>query len=215
MKIQALIATAAILASSTVAMADSFTFQARASASFGASTRTPVQTVRTYTPAPVSYQTPYENPSIRDHRTPMYPTRDYRPVTPVAPVGVDCRNWDPVLERNSACSVFATGTARALRISSAWTALGSRESSVPDMQYITVERAFNQLWVAPIQGRPALSSVAIKFMDGTWQTVNLGSDFSRGEGELINIKGGARHQISQIVFHTATGSRGSYSAFAL
>ena len=116
--------------------------------------------------------------------------------------------------RSSSVTVYSTGSPRAIRTSSAWTALGSRESSVPDMQYITVERSFNQLWVAPIQGRPALESIAIKFMDGTWQTVNLDFDFGR-EGELINIKGGARHQISQIVFHTENGSRGSYSVFAL
>ena len=203
MKIHALIATAAMFVSTT-AMADTFSFKASASASFGTSGYTSGR------------------PMIRDHRTPertpVYQaaqTYNYHPALQVPPAGVDCRNWDPFLDRSSACSVYSTGYVAPLRIAGPWTALGSRESSVPDMQYITVERSFNQLWVAPIQGRPALTSVAIKFMDGTWQTVNLDSSFARGEGELINVKGGGRRQISQVVFHTAPGAHGSYSVFAL
>jgi hypothetical protein len=222
MKITTLVASALIATSSTAAMAGSFTFQARASASFHVA-------APTYQPVVITA------PVVRDHRdhyvyvnntNQLDDSRfgsvrqddndrgyDNRPVTRPT-MNVDCRNWDPVLEVNSQCSVYGMNDWHGLPQLSfrGWTALGARESSVPDMQFITVESSYSSLYVMPIQGRPSLASIGIKFMDGTWQTINI--DGNLGRGQMIRIDGGARHKISQIGFHAEPGSRGAYSVFA-
>lgn len=215
MKTTALVATALIALSSTAAMADSFTARASASLRFSGG---------------VSVGAPTNNVIVRDHRheetrypaqTPVYFDRSaprYNEIPTPAPMptaGLDCRNWDPALEASSACSVYSTGRVAAPRNTGAWISLGTREASVPDIEYITVENSFRQLYVAPVKGQPALTSVAIKFMDGTWQTVNLDSSFARGQGKTINVVGGLNHEISQIVFHSVDGARGAYTTYAL
>ena len=221
MKITTLVASALIATSSTAAMAGTFSFQARASASASFH----VTPARVYQPVVV---TP-AYPVIRDHRTNNINQledgrfgsfhqderdNDRRPAPPVVTTNVDCRNWDPVLEVNSQCSVYGMNEWHTIQAPSfrGWTTLGSRESAVPDMQFITVEHSFNSLYVTPIQGHPSIQSIGIKFMDGTWQTINI--DGNLGRGQMIRINGGSRHEISQIGFHADPNSRGTYSVYA-
>lgn len=226
MKINTVLITALVVGSSTAAMADSsFTFQARAQASWGAQpTRVPV-----YTPAPVIV-----TPVVRDHRSTdrtyndrfdgRYTTRYQNPIPTTYSVGgMDCRNWDPMVETSSPCAVFATAEPHLISYNGAsntsygerynrFTVLGSREASVPDSEFITVERSVRQLRVDTISGRPGLTSVAIKFANGTWQTVNLGA-MSRGS-VTINVAGNGRIPISQIAFHTTANAFGIYKVSA-
>jgi hypothetical protein len=201
-----IIASALVLASSSVAMADSFSFGAKASVSFG---------------------TPSSRVVVRDHRTqarPIYtrpvsvPQRyphEYTPYQPAPiPANLDCRNWDPTVDTTDACNVYATGYTYAPQMRGPWQLLGVRESAVPVGQFITVAdgRVFDQLKIRAELGAPVITKIAVSFMDGSTQVTNLGGQLDRGTTRTINL----RHRaVNQVVIYTANGSRGTYSIAAL
>ncbi len=175
--------------------------------------------------APSHFQTASERSLVRDHRTssqpprPIFPSalrsdRD-RPIvtTYTAPVPgtEDCSNWDPTLSGNC-----GRETAASTRVETPWTSLGSRDSSISDHQYITVEQQFRQLRLESLTGRPDLDKVAIRYIDGSTQVVDLVSGQGCVEHTLdrsvIRLE---RKEISQVVMYTASGSRGTYSVYAV
>jgi hypothetical protein len=210
MKKSLILTSALVLSMSSVAMADSFSFGARASVSFG--TRTPAQPV-----------------VIRDHRTPVYQpiyqntTRynrgeghwDHQQPQPYQPIpaGLDCRNWDPSVDASNACAAYSTGYVYEPRVGGAWTLLGVRESSVADNQFITVGdgRYFGQLKLRAEQGSPVITKVAVRFMDNSVQVINIGGRLDYRASMSLSLN---RKPINQIVIYTAAGSRGAYSVTA-
>ena len=127
---------------------------------------------------------------------------------------MDCQNWDPTNDHLSPCaSVYQPIRSFEDPRQGGWAALGSRDSSISDHQYITVQQTFRRIRIEALVGSPQLTKVGIVFMDGSVQVVQLGAHDCHA-GTTINVDGGAR-QISQIVFYTAKGSRGAYSVFAL
>jgi hypothetical protein len=205
MKKSLILTSALVLSMSSVAMADSFSFGARASVSFG--TRTPAQPV-----------------VIRDHRTPVYQTHvsnparydarweHQQPYQPI-PAGLDCRNWDPSVDASNACAAYSTGYVYEPRVGGAWTLLGVRESSVADNQFITVGdgRYFGQLKLRAEQGSPVITKVAVRFMDNSVQVINIGGRLDYRASMSLSLN---RKPINQIVIYTAAGSRGAYSVTA-
>lgn len=199
-----IVASALVLASSSVAMADSFSFGAKASVSFG---------------------TPAQRVIVRDHRTnPVYtrpisvPSRyphEYQPAYPTPiPANLDCRNWDPTVDTTDACNIYATGYTYAPQMRGPWQLLGVRESAVPVGQFITVAdgRVFGQLKIRAEMGAPVITKIAVSFLDGSTQVTNLGGQMDRGTTRTINL----RHRaVNQVVIYTANGSRGTYSIAAL
>jgi hypothetical protein len=209
---KALIVTSVLALGSSVAMADSFSFGARASVSFG--TRTPAQPVvirdhRTQT-TPV-YQTQYANPT-RYGRNDARWERQPQPYQPI-PAGLDCRNWDPSVDTSDACMAYSAGYVYQPQIGGAWTLLGVRESSVADNQFITVGdgRYFGQLKLRAEQGSPVITKVAVRFMDNSTQVINIGGRLDYRASMSLSLN---RKPINQIVIYTAAGSRGAYSVTA-
>lgn len=207
MKKALIIASALVLGTSSVAMADSFSFGARASVSFRYPTSASVV--------------------VRDHRTPVYPASQYanpynrwerwerqpEPYRPAIPAGLDCRNWDPTVEVDSACNAYSTGYTYEPRVRGDWTLLGVRESSVADNQFVTVNdgRVFGALRLRAEQGRPVITKVAVRFTDNSTQVINLGNRLLSGASITLDL----RHRpINQIVVYTAAHSRGAYSIIA-
>ena len=206
---KALILTTALALTSSVAMADSFSFGARAQGSFR-----------------VGFGSPRPTVVIRDHReqpapAPVYTSRvrwndqrylqeDVRPI----PANLDCRNWDPALERDNACSAYSTGYTYAPQSFGAWSVLGTRESAVPDNQFITVRdgRSFSKLMLTAEQGNPVITKIAIRFMDEHVQVVPVNGRLRAGTTMKLFLEG---RQINQIVVYTANGSHGTYSIAAL
>jgi hypothetical protein len=203
MKINALIASAVVLGSSSAAMAD-VSFQARASWNTTLHTR----------PA-----------SVRDHRyentRPVYRPSYERPRPMPLPVvtNLNCSNWDPMVDFNSQCaSVYHTLPSYGGEVAQPWgmMLLGTRDSSVvhpynAKHQFITVQRAFRTIEIQPVSGRPEITRVQIRFVDGTTQVVNM-SPYDCHDGASIAVA--SRLPINQILFYTTTNSRGAYSIFA-
>ncbi len=164
--------------------------------------------------APSHFQTTTERTVVRDHRT-QAPIRGNRQVvtTPTASIlnNEDCSNWDPTLNANCGLETYAS-----TRTENPWTALGSRDSSISDHQYITVEQQFRQLRLESLTGRPELEKVAIRYIDGSTQVVDLASGQGCAEHTLdrsvINLE---RKEISQVVMYTGAGSHGTYSVYAV
>jgi len=209
MKIKAL-AVALVLGSSSVAMADSFSFGARASvtASFGNNSGPVVR-------GPVIRDHRYQDRRVNDRRWNDRYSQYQHPVEkPIFINGVDCQNWDPTNDHLSPCaSVYEPMRSFEDPRQGRWAALGSRDSSISDHQYITVQQTFRRIRIEALAGSPLITKVGISFMDGSTQVVQLGAHDCRA-GATINLDGGAR-RINQIVFYTANGSRGVYSVFAL
>ncbi len=209
-----LIASALVLGSSSVAMADSsFSFGARAQVSWGTpSSRVIVRDHRTPTYQAPVYQGSYATDRYTTDRYTMdrYTTDRY-PVNqrPILPAGLDCRNWDPSLDVSDACAdFFSDGYAtQQPRARYGWTLLGVRESSVADNQFVTVNdgRIFGTLQLRAETGNPIITKVAVRFMDNTTQVINVG-------GQLRNATLRLGHRaINQLVIYTAAGSHGTYS----
>ena len=209
---------ALVLGSSSVAMADPYSFGARASFSLGTNQRV----VR----APLVVRAPV----VRDHRN--YDVRGYdvrnevrsdvrfneqwnAPARPIFINGIDCQNWDPANDHLSVCaSVYQPLNTYEDPRQGRWTALGSRDSSISDHQYITVQQNFRRIRIESLTGAPQITKVGISFMDGSTQVVQLGSGcHGSSTSTTFEIERGAK--INQIVFYTANGSRGAYSVFAL
>jgi hypothetical protein len=209
MKKSLILTSALVLSMSSVAMADSFSFGARASVSFG--TRTPAKPVvirdhRNQTPV---YQTQYANPTRYGSRWENQQPQPYQPI----PAGLDCRNWDPSVDASNACAAYSTGYVYEPRVGGAWTLLGVRESSVADNQFITVGdgRYFGQLKLRAEQGSPVITKVAVRFMDNSTQVINIGGRLDYRASMSLSLH---RKPINQIVIYTAAGSRGAYSVTA-
>ena len=204
---------ALVLGSSSVAMADSFSVRAGASASF--QWGMPSVVVRDHrTPTQVVYPTttrvnPTRVTSYYDQRGGVY--GDWQRPRPI-PANLDCRNWDPTVERGHACEAYSSGYTYAPEMYGPWTYLGTRESAVPEGQFITVQKAYSQLKVTAEQGRPSITKIAIRFMDGHTQIVPV-SRFRSGSMRIY-LDGGHR-EINQIIIYTAANSHGTYSIAAL
>jgi hypothetical protein len=205
-----LIASALVLGSSSVAMADSFSFGARASVSWGTRAPVVVRDHRTPTYQAPAYQAPYATPSryTNDIRWDRQRTR------PAIPAGLDCRNWDPTIDVSDACADFFSagyGQVYQPRMHGGWTLLGVRESAVADNQFVTVNdgRGFGTLKLRAETGNPIVTKVAVRFTDNSVQVINVG-------GYLRNATLRLSHKaINQIVVYTAAGSQGTYSIAAL
>ena len=205
-----LIASALVLGSSSVAMADSFSFKAGARVSFGTpAPRVIVRDHRTPTYQAPVYQAPYANPSQYNNDWGTYRPLPQRPVLPA---GLDCRNWDPSLDVSDQCASFFTAgyATQQPRMRYGWTLLGVRESEVADNQFVTVNdgRGFGTLQLRAETGNPIVTKVAVRFTDNSVQVINMG-------GYLRNATLRLSHRaINQIVVYTAAGSQGTYSIAA-
>jgi hypothetical protein len=213
MKKAFIISSALVLGMSSVALADSsFSFGARGSISVNLPA--PKVVVRDHrTPAApvyVNQSRPTYHPTWQDRTVHPYPT------TPAIPANLDCRNWDPAVERGHACEAYSSGYTYAPDTFGSWAYLGTRESAVPDNQFITVGpgKVFSRLKLTAEQGNPQITKVAIRFMDNSVQVINLNTRFRTGSSMKFFLDGGHR-EINQIVVYTASGSRGTYSITAL
>lgn len=210
MKTHTLVATCLVLASSSVAMADSFSFQARATADyrFGGS-------------AVRDHRSAYGD--VRDHRFAYSDARTAAPrflgpperiiVALPAVTGPtwDCHNWDPSLETSSVCTAFNAGRlAPVPEYLGAGVLLGVRSAAIPDHQYITLDgQSFRTIVVEGNDCAPAISRVAIKFTDGSTEVVNAYARLRDGRSLAIHVDG--YRPINQIVFYTPHGATGSYA----
>lgn len=200
---------ALMLGSSSLAMADSsYSFQARARLSLSAPSTRDHRTSAPYGSGPRQ---------INDGRlgSDRLETRPNPPMltTPIA-VNADCANWDPMLDPASACDAYRTQERAAMPTSfGRWTLLASRESAVPDHQYVAVEtKAYSQLRIDALAGRPMFEKVGIRYIDGTTQIVQLGSRSCGSNGTVIGLD--RNKVISAIVVYTVDGSRGTYTLSA-
>lgn len=200
---KALVLAALVLGSSSAAMADtSYSLQARAS--FGIPSRGPVVRDHRY-----SYEPQRFNNGPRFDGGPIY-SDGYVTPQPVPVINADCANWDPMLDAPSACDGYRSGPVAQMPTSfGRWTVLGTRESAVPDHQFITVEQQYSQLRVDALSGRPMFDKVAVRYMDGSTQVFRIGG---RARGVTLNLDW--RKAISQVVVYTAQGSRGEYTIAA-
>ncbi len=226
MKTNGFLITALVLASSSVAMADStFTVRARASVNFNAgSWRGPfIRDHRTTQPSPpVSYPS-WQMPSEQVRPYQSMDTGRYEDFHSAAPLPAvtgptwNCQNWDPSIERSSICAAYASSDAEPLPVNmGGYTAFGVRDSAVPDHQFITVGagKTFREIVIEGNDGAPRLTKVAIKFTDGSIQVVNTRARLRDGRSISLFLDGGAR-EINQMVFYTPAGSTGSYSVLGL
>ena len=203
MKTNTLLVTCLVLGSSSAAMAGSFSFQARATATAG-----------------------YRFNAVRDHRT-APPTRLVaysserfaRPaeravvLPPLTGPTWDCHNWDPSEDLSSVCAAYSSGRPATMPAATgAGILLGVRDAAIPDHQYITVGAgsAFRKIVVQGNDCAPEIARVAIKFMDGSTQVVTTDARLRVGRSMTIDLDGGYR-QINQIVFYTPYGATGSYA----
>lgn len=195
---------ALLLGTSSVALADtSYGFQARANIT--ANFRGPVvrdhrSSQPTYVPPPPRFE------QARYDRL----DRSYEPAQPVF-VNADCANWDPMLDPASACDAYRTTEARAMPTSfGAWSILATRESAVPDHQYVALEKAVNQVRIDALSGRPMFEKVAIRYMDGETQVWQM-----RGRTRSATFNVNNNKAVSAVVVYTVDGSRGAYTVSAL
>jgi hypothetical protein len=134
-----------------------------------------------------------------DHRGYPVDTRDRSTI--------ECRNWDPIVDvGNERCMPFDMRPPAAPYELPGWTTLGARDSSVPGSQFITLEQTLDRLHIRAIQGNPAMTKMQIRYMDGTADVLGLGRSELR-RGLVIPVKG---KPIAQVIFYTASGSRGVY-----
>lgn len=207
MNTKAILATLAVLGSSTAAMADTG-FSFRGQASFG-----------------------YRAPVVRDHRHWGYTTvatsewnrqpewdgdrrvNVTRPIVAVPAPTEDCANWDPTVTSQPGCDSIRAIEEPQL---AGWLDLGVRDSNIGDHQFITQQSQLSQLRILAVQGAPQITRVAVTFTDGTPTAVMNVS--ARG----CEHEGGARGDISfalpgrnvnQIVIYTTPGSRGTYAVY--
>lgn len=208
MKTHPLLATCLVLGSSSAAMADSFHFQARATANLGDGFHAGV-VVRDHRVAPPSYWVSHGGAEIPHSRAPAVA------LPPLTGPTWDCHNWDPTVEVSSVCAAYASGRPELAPGISGGVLLGVRDAAVPDHQYITVDdgRAFRTILVEGNDCAPEISRVAIRFMDGSTQVVNTGATLRAGRSLSIALDGGYR-KINQILFYTPSGARGSYAVLA-
>jgi hypothetical protein len=207
---KALIITTALVLGSSAAMADSFSFNARGSVRVGFGTPRPTVVVRDHRqPAPAPVYTTSNRWVDGYHNVQQ---DDFRPM-PI-PANLDCRNWDPALEQDNACNVYSSGfTYQPAATYGAWQYLGTRESAVPDAQFITVRdgRSFGQLKLTAEQGSPIITKVLVRFMDNSEQIINLNTRMRAGTATRLFLD---HRQINQIVIYTPAGSHGTYSITA-
>lgn len=159
-------------------------------------------------------------PSVRDHRTQApelqaavdrnYPFRDnYQAIEIRDRSTIECRNWDPTVDVSSRCALYDYGAVE-MPYLRGWTNLGARDSSVPGSQFITVERSFNAIRIDALEGRPQITKVQVRFMDGSAQVLAVQPSMVR-RGLVIPVRGAA---IDQIIVYTAANSYGLYSISA-
>jgi hypothetical protein len=208
-KTYTLVATCLVLGSSSAAMADSFTFQARATADY-----------RFHPVAVRDHRNAYVD--VRDHRfaygdTRVAPPRIIEPqrtivaLPPLTGPTWDCHNWDPSVETSSVCAAYTGGRlAPAPEYFGAGTLLGVRSAAIPDHQYITLDgQSFRKIVIEGNECAPKISRVLVKFMDGSTEVVNTYARLADGRGLVINL--GGYRPINQIGFYTPNGATGSYA----
>lgn len=193
---------ALLLGSSSVALADtSYGFHARANIT--ANFRGPV--VRDHR----SFEPVYVQPESRFDQYRYQEINRWEPARPIV-VNADCANWDPMLDPASACDAYRTTDARPMPTTfGQWTVLATRESSVPDHQYVAVEKAVNRVRVDVVTGRPMFEKVAVRYMDGETHVFQLNG---RTRGASFNVN--PYKAVSAVVVYTADGSRGAYTISA-
>lgn len=183
-KIKALI-TAVVLASSSAAMAAPLTISTsvRGSVSLNGG---------------VSFQTGYSSSTIRTHRT---PTR--APVRP-APVRVD-RSYNDRFD-----SYEAQLPVRQYNNLRDWLVLGMRDSGTTTHFTMPTNEPLFALHLEATSGRPAISSIFVRYHDGSQQEIPVNANLSRGGITVpLVVKNSPIHQI---IFWSPEQAQGTFTA---
>lgn len=192
MNTKALITTLAIVVgSSSVAMARPATVSVsgsasvRGSISFGTS----------------NYVTAYQNPSIRDHRTPVR-----QPVRPVRqPVLINHGTYNTDFGSYSNEMPYGQG------YFGDWLDIGTRDSGTSSYITMPTNEPVRALHLEATSGRPAISSVFVRYHDGSQIEIPVNSNLSaRGLNLSLVVKNSPIHQI---IFYSPAQAKGTFTAF--
>jgi hypothetical protein len=133
--------------------------------------------------------------------------RNHYPVDTRDRSTIECRNWDPLVDiSNERCAPFNMQPIAMPYERAGWTTLGARDSSVPGSQFITVEQTFRNLQVRAIQGTPDMTKLQVRYMDGSAEIMSINPRMLK-RGFMLPLKG---KPVDQLIFYTASGSRGVY-----